>query len=502
MLAPPVQSPSPFSLAQAPIPQADADRKREMASAWKAYKGQFPQPLKVAKGQPDDNVISNRCAPIVDKGVSFLFGQAIKIEASGEMSDTDEEGNAEPGPIQSFVDGLWGNDDVKMTRLAKMEMNGGVCGQVFVKLIPPTGNMQYPRLVNLDPQNVRMVTDPDDCDTILAFVIEYPAANGLQKRQIIARVDPEQEIDAFGNNAPGDSWTICNYSRRVIGTSNENATWLQVGAPQEWPYPFAPILTTQNLPNPNEPWGIPDLTPDLINLNKVLNFIQSNLSRIIKFHGHPKTVATGVRQSSDISVSIDDVVCLPSESSKIETLAAMENFSGLLAVLEHFMSNMDEQSRVPAVALGRLVDLPKGNISGVALALLFQPLIEKTVLKQRLYGQLICEVTRAALVLAGLIDVAEYEDYAINIHWPNLLPTDDLAAAQTSLIWQQLGVSTSTLLQQAGYSPEDEARKTSEEQARKVTQFSRGQGLPPTPPAQMPAEDAAQAQAAGMGNAA
>ena len=73
-----------LTLAQAPTPQADHERKQRMKDAWKAYRGEFQPSLKVAEDQTDDNVISNRCAPIVDKGVSFLFGQEIKIEATDE----------------------------------------------------------------------------------------------------------------------------------------------------------------------------------------------------------------------------------------------------------------------------------------------------------------------------------------------------------------------------------------------------------------------------------
>ncbi len=181
-------------------------------------------------------------------------------------------------------------------------------------------------------------------------------------------------------------------------------------------------------------------------------------------------------------MAIDDVLCLPSAESKLEALAAMENFAGLLSVAASLRDDMDEGSRVPAVALGRLESLPKGSISGVALQLLFQPLIEKTQQKQRQYGKMIRQICRAALIIAGLIDVSRYEDYPIGLHWQSLLPNDDLQAAQTALILQQLGASTHTLLSDLGLDPEVEARKSAEEDAKKLTNFSRGQGLPPTQP--------------------
>ena len=51
------------------IPYADKERKRALLDAWKSYRGEFPPPLKIQPDQPNDNIISNRCAPIVDKGV-------------------------------------------------------------------------------------------------------------------------------------------------------------------------------------------------------------------------------------------------------------------------------------------------------------------------------------------------------------------------------------------------------------------------------------------------
>lgn len=306
-----MQSPSQAkSLAQASTPQEDQARRAAIQRAWKAYRGDLPKPLKVADGQPDDNVRSNRCAPIVDKGTSFLFGQVLKIEATDEATDTSEPstppvitpptepGHApkvkklakpKPSPTQDFLDGLWGDDDDKMTLLSQMAINGGVCGQVFVKLIPPLTGMKYPRIVVLDPSLVRMVTSPDDVSLVLAYIIEYPVGGDMQKRQIIARIDPDGDALAVGADDIDETWTITTYTRK-----GSFGNWIQVGSVEDWPYRFAPIFTNQNLPNPNEAWGVPDLSDDIIAMNSNLNFIQSNTSRIIKFHAHPKTWAKGV----------------------------------------------------------------------------------------------------------------------------------------------------------------------------------------------------------------
>jgi hypothetical protein len=462
------------TLAQQPTPQSDLERQRQMRLAWKAYKGDFHRPLKVGRDGLDPNVIVNRCAPIVDKGVSFLFGQVVKIEATDEASKSSSD-------IQDFIDGLWGDDDDKMTLLVKLAMNGGVCGQHFLKIIPAQGQMKYPRMVIQDPQLIRMVTPPDDCDLVLAFIIEYPGPNDTQCKQIIARVDPDGLAEIAGAYDFDDTWTITNYVRKNQPYGGMSDQWQQVGDPQEWLYPFPPLFTNQNLPNPNESWGLPDLPFNLIDQNNALNFNQSNTNLIIKHHAHPKTWARGIG-TTQIEIGVDDLTVLQSDTAELQNLEMNSDLSSSRNFSSDIRSDMDEQSRVPAVALGRLTDLPRGNISGVALQLLFQPLIEKTVLKQRLYGRVIREITRAALVLAGLISVDQYEDFKIGVKWQSSLPNDDLQAAQTATVLSQLGVSKQTLLSSLGYDAEEEAEKNEAEDAKTVTAFSQGRGLPPALP--------------------
>src|SRR5258708_38453994 len=101
-----------------------------------------------------------------------------------------------------------------MTMLAKIAINGGFAGQPFLKLIPAQGDMDAPRIVNLDPRIVRIVSDPEDCDLHLAYVIEYPKTSDMEKRQIIARVDPNSDLSITGDYDLEDSWTITNYTKK------------------------------------------------------------------------------------------------------------------------------------------------------------------------------------------------------------------------------------------------------------------------------------------------
>jgi hypothetical protein len=454
------------SLAQAPVPPDDQSRKREMAMAWKAIKGELPDPLVVDKGDVNDNVKPNRIEPIVAKGQSALFGKELKIEATNETTEPDAK-------VQTFLDRLWGDEDNKMIKLCKMAINGGAFGQVFLKLIPSQDPGMPPRIINLNPRIMRIVTDPEDCELHIAYIIEYLLAGDLQKRQIIARIDPNlNDWQTLGFDLQ-DYWTITTYTRK-------NATgerWAQI-AFEEWPYSFAPIHTCQNLPDPNEAWGRPDATQDLIRMNEAINFLCSNIQRIIKYHGHMKTWVKGVNPSQ-ITAAIDETVVLDSPDAEMGTLAPMTEFAGLLSVLTDLRADMDEQSRIPAVAQGRIDKLTGlGTISGVALKLMFQSLIDKTTEKQRAYGALIRNVSRASLVLAGIIPPERYKDYPIKLHWQEIVPVNMMESWQEAILAQQVGVSKDTLLRERGYDPEEEATKREEEQAQAVVDASRGRGFP------------------------
>src|SRR6266568_9421803 len=72
---------APVTQAQPTYEITDADRKRQerIAYAWQAYNGELEPPLKPMDDGTDDNVLTNRCQAIVDRGVDFLFGKELDI---------------------------------------------------------------------------------------------------------------------------------------------------------------------------------------------------------------------------------------------------------------------------------------------------------------------------------------------------------------------------------------------------------------------------------------
>lgn len=418
-------------------------RLRRYRTAWEAYNGQMPKPLKVVRGAIDDNVLVNYARSVVDKGVAFLFGQDIQFE----LDETQQT------PPEQWLAACWEANGGIVT-FQKLALNGGVCGHAFVKLVPAS-QTPYPRAIILDPANVTVRWDPDDIETVIWYRIQYAALDPASEEPITVRQLIERN---------GGAWHITDQEARGAGA------WVTVRE-TDWPWSWAPVLDCQNLPVPNEYWGLSDLPEDVLQLNTSINFVLSNTARIIRFHAHPKTWAKGVT-AEQLKVAPDQTIVLPGDSGELHNLEMASDLASSIALYERLREALHEVTRVPEVATGKLDST--GQLSGVALQILYQPLLEKTETKRRTYGGLLVELNRRLLALAGY-----GEEHRTVIHWPELLPTDPAAEAQTALVHEQLGVSKDTILSQLGYDADMERKKREADQAtlgeQLLTAFDRGE---------------------------
>ncbi len=445
------------------LTDADKVRQKQIAAAWKAYHGQLDPPLKPMPGDPDDNVLSNRMQAIVDRGIDFLFGQELELALEEDA----------PKAAQEFLNDVWGRKEQRIPLLQKLAMNGAMAGRAFLRIVPDTaGNF---RLVAVDPATVFVQTAPQDCDTVLLYCIEYSVSEKINGKptsvyyhEEITRIDPDGNA-RHGMPDSDDTWEVRHWTR--IG---DQGNWQPVGDPIAWNYEFSPLFSCQNLPLPNEFWGMPDLTPDLIGINVALNLVQSNINRINKLFGSPILYAVGTGMQV-IDLAPGRIIGLPTDQSKIAAVTITSDLANALAFANNLRSDLDEQSGVPGVATGRIVDLPRGNMSGIVLELLFMPLLKKTDKKRCLYGDLIIAVSKALLILnkmSGGINMT--------LPWQNPMPDDDLQSVQAAVLKKQVGISDSTIQRELGYDPEEEAQLNAVEDAQQLTNFSRGVGMPPT----------------------
>jgi hypothetical protein len=465
--------------------QAEAERHAALERAWKHYTGEIDGHFRREPGQPDPNVITNRASTIVDTGVDFLYGKTVRLEVLH---------NGKPQPeAQDVLDGCWGNDDRRMTLMSKLAQNGGIFGHVFAKIIPPNPQRQRPfcRVVVLDPAQVSVVTDPDDCDTVLAYVIEYTVPGSLSpvqqqlgltvgKRQVIVRVDPDDDADDYaGGLDPDSTWEISTWLR------GPNNTWYQQGEPQTWAHPWAPIVDWQNLPLANLHWGMSDIPRNLQHLNNVLNLTLSNINAIAKHHSFPWLYASGVGLGATIELAPGKITQLQAPEGKLAAVEAHGDLAGLLSFAADVRSDMDEQSRVPAVATGRMRDLPKVT-SGVAFQMMYGPLLAKNTHKQRLYGMGHEELSLRMLSLCGYGDGTGTDGWEVVTHWPSPLPNDDQSTAQLVLAMEQVGTSQHAICSVLNLDYEQEQEYKRQEAKEAMQAMLQGQALPAAPPPPSP----------------
>lgn len=430
---------------------ADADRTRHerIHRAWQIYRGDQPKPLRVIPGEPDDNIRLNLAGLVVDTGVDALFGQDIRIE----VADADVVDEERTGYIHDVLDA-----NREMLLFQATATNGAVAGHTALRILPPPPGSPMgilPRVVSVDPEMLRVVWSPDDIGMVEAYVLQWPAIDDYgrryAKRQIIQR--------------DGSQWQIVEQESRDI----QSARWITTKE-TPWRYPWAPIVDSQNLPEPNSYWGRPDITDDVLETQLAINRVMSNAARVQRIHGHPKVVAKGVGDG-DLDVGPDQAIVLPDSDSEVSLLEPKATVTDHIELFNTVKSALHEISRVPEITAGNLNGI--GQLSGLALKILYGPLVRKTEVKRRLYGAMVTELSARLLDLSG-----RGWPENVEIRWPEIIPDDPLEQATAAEALQRAGVSVPTTLSEMGYDPELEAEKRAEDQtnigAALLTAFDRG----------------------------
>lgn len=143
-----------------------------------------------------------------------------------------------------------------------------------------------------------------------------------------------------------------------------------------------PIVHIANIPVEGSPWGLSDIQ-DITGLNREYNEKATEISDIINYHASPVTVITGAKASNLEKGPRQIWGNLPKDAN-VFNLDMTTNLSGPLAFMESLKRAMHEMTGVPETALGQRQ--PISNTSGVALAIEFQPMMNRYSIKEMQYG--------------------------------------------------------------------------------------------------------------------
>ena len=423
----------------------DRERTERIRSAWDAYYGTSADPLKYRKGEANDNVRINYARLVVDAGVAHLFGDDMRVSAA-------EGQEAAQDAIDAFIHYNGGG-----LLWQRMGTSGAIGGTVYYRLIPQPDKPV--RVTIVDPSTVDVEWEPSDHETIRAYIVTWlePAEDGdeastVARRQIIQR--------------DGEGWMI-------VDQKGYEGGWTTLGE-EAWPKPYPPMGHAQNLPSPHEVYGLSDLEPDVLRLCQSIDRTASNINRILRLYAHPRTWGRMIGNALNMDANPGAIINLEHPQAELHNLEMQSDLSSSIDYYRRLVSALHETTRIPEVATGKLDSA--GQLSSLALRILYTPLIQKTESKRRTYGQAIVEMVSRVL---DLTEVAVPDGSLPFITWPELVPTDPEMDRRTAMMDQQLGVSRDTILGQLGYDPVVEAMQRSDEASEAQALMNAGVPQPP-----------------------
>lgn len=426
------------------IDMVERERLAQISRAWAYYQDDEPKQLFVAAGQPDDNVMVGAAGEIVDLGVAHLFGEPVLVRPE---NDTDEGENAE-WLDEAFKHAATGTAAMAFQKLAT---NGGVSGHAFAKVMP-RDNLP-PRIIVLDPSSVTVDWSQDDQEDVWRYRITwttYEDGKPGVRRQTHERADH------------GGSWLIVD--EVLVGGRFGGGHWQELGR-VTWPYEWCQVVSCQNLPNPNEFYGRPDLSPTVLSLCDAVNQSLSAIGKIVRTHGFPKPYIKGkdAAQYASVGFGSDRILVVPNVDTDIGVLQAASDIAGSLQHYDRLRDALFEKAHIVSVARGRLDT--GGQLTGRALQIMYRPTTQRVGAKRLTYGALVEGIASRMLILGG--KAPSMDEAAVNLQWPNLVPSDITEDGQELERDLDMGiVSRQTVAEKRGYDWEQEQDRLAEEDAQ------------------------------------
>lgn len=291
----------------------------------------------------DRKVVVNYCRKVVHKSVSWFVANGFSIATP--------KGNE---PLGVLLDLCW-KASREMEILFKMGMFASVTGDAFLYVTTVTDDVtgqQRPAIFPLNPAYCFPVWNESDPSEMAAFMLQYPIVVG-GKPQIFSMTITPTEIVAYLNKEEKDR------KPNPLGMVN--------------------VVHVPNIFTGVSPYGVSDLH-EIGDLNLALNDVTNAISRIVGYYGEPTTVIFGSRFQNIERASNKVWSNLPKDA-KIETLELKGDLRAVIDYRNSLRQEILELAEIPQMSLDAS-DMRISNTTGLALKLMFLPLVEKTSRKQ------------------------------------------------------------------------------------------------------------------------
>jgi len=300
----------------------------------------------------------------------FTFGNGVHFRSP----------KATEAIVPDRLERIWEVDNDKMRVLLEMGQQGGITGDVFVKVAyeePWTDSAGHfhPGRVRLLPMNSSFCFPefhPHDRTRLLRFKQKYrfwgTSLEGTRQVFTYTEILTDDVIEEYVNDELIDS--------------------------RPNPLGLIPVVHIPNVPVSGSPWGLSD-AHDIITINRAYNEISTDVADIINYHASPVTVIVGAKASNLEKGAKKVWGGLPKDAQVFNLEGGAQGIDGALKYLELLKRSMHEIMNIPETALGQVQAI--SNTSGVALSIQYQPLMNRYSQKVAQYGKGLERINELAL---------------------------------------------------------------------------------------------------------
>ena len=327
---------------------------------------------------------------------------------------------------------VWEVDNDKLRVLLEMAQTGGITGDTFVKIAyeepwDDSIGRFHPgrvRVLPLNPAFCFPEFHPHDRSRLLRFKQKYrfwgTSLEGTRQVFTYTEILTDDVIEEYINDELIDS--------------------------RPNPLGVIPVVHIPNIPVSGSPWGLSD-AHDIITINRSYNEISTDIADIINYHAAPVTVIVGAKASNLEKGAKKVWGGLPKDAQVFNLEGGGAGIQGALQYLEMLKRSMHELMNIPESALGQ--SQPISNTSGVALAVQFQPLMNRWTQKVAQYGSGLEKINELVLLTLAIkepetmqwnpevdgpltegqveiIDPADPRSFTTYTHFPPPLPLDKI----------------------------------------------------------------------------
>ena len=387
----------------------------------------------------ETQLVLNYYRAFTDFITNFTFGKGVNFRSAKETEAI----------VPDLLERVWEVDNNKATVLWEVGQQGAVSGDVFIKVAyeesytDPAGRV-HPGRVRILPLNAAFAFPefhPHDRERLIRFKLKYrfwgTSLEGTRQVFTYTEILTDDIIEEYINDELIDS------RPNPLGT--------------------IPVIHIPNVRISGSPWGLADCF-DIININRAYNETATDIADIVNYHAAPVTVIIGAK-ASQLEKGANKVWGGLPKDARVENLeGGAQGLKGAMEFLGMMKKSMHEMIGIPETALGQA--MPISNTSGVALSIMFQPLMNRYHQKIIQYAHGLERVNELILLnLAlkepetfkwdpdkstvplkeGQLSQLDFNDpltYRSYVHFPQPLPLDKLIAINEVQSMLSLGLES------------------------------------------------------------